>query len=357
MCGASGSLGRQLANHQQSGRKRSTNMRSKDLISVTDAELGRFSMEDQSNYGVCLEDLQLFAQLEDLSGESGPMQMELLSPGSKFDLLELVKPIQLNSQGICEQKQAFQQRNTTEAPQKIEDICKPKRRPPTRRRLGSGKDHICDVCGRRFSEAYNLRIHKMTHTDEKPHVCEECGKAFRQLNKLRIHAVTHTAERPYKCDICDKGFRYANYLAVHRRLHTGEKPYPCLVKDCPLSFHSIHARRIHTKLRHSTQTDPDPDHPLEEHEQQDTSALSFTCPICSRVLTDQCYLSIHVKRHYNQRDFACPQPQCGKRFFSASELKHHQIAHSQLRPFACPICPARFLRKSNHKQHLKVHER
>jgi len=107
MCGASGSLGRQLANHQQSGRKRSTNMRSKDLISITDAELGRFSMEDQSNYGVCLEDLQLFAQLEDLSGESGPMQMELLSPGSKFDLLELVKPIQLNSQGICEQKQVY----------------------------------------------------------------------------------------------------------------------------------------------------------------------------------------------------------------------------------------------------------
>ncbi|KAH8289805.1 hypothetical protein KR054_011204, partial [Drosophila jambulina] len=217
--------------------------------------------------------------------------------------------------------------------------------------------HTCDTCGRRFSEAYNLRIHKMTHTDEKPHVCGDCGKGFRQLNKLRIHAVTHTEERPHKCDICGKGFRYANYLTVHRRLHTGEKPYPCLVENCPMSFHSIHARRIHKKLQHAA----DLERPLEEQPDRDTetstASLSFTCPVCGRVLTDQCYLSIHLKRHYNQRDFACPQPECGKRFFSASELKHHQIAHTQHRPFACPLCPARFLRKSNHKQHLKVHER
>ncbi|XP_016949220.1 zinc finger protein 239 [Drosophila biarmipes] len=326
-------------------------MRSEDLMSIGDAELGSFPVEDPGEYGVCLGDLQLFAQLEGLSGEGGSMEVGLLGTDSGFDLLELVNPIQLRSQRICEKKQRIA------AEQKPVETCKPKRRPTTRRRPGAGKDHPCDVCGRRFSEAYNLRIHKMTHTDERPHVCEECGKAFRQLNKLRIHAVTHTAERPHKCDICEKGFRYANYLAVHRRLHTGEKPYPCQAEHCQLSFHSIHARRIHTKLRHSAQADPDPDQSLGEHEQRDTSALSFTCPICSRVLTDQCYLSIHLKRHYNQRDFACAQPQCGKRFFSASELKHHQIAHSQLRPFACPMCPARFLRKSNHKQHLKVHER
>ncbi|XP_017056125.1 zinc finger protein 239 [Drosophila ficusphila] len=311
-------------------------MPSKDLLSVS----GSFAEEDQSNYGVCLEDLQLFAQLEDISRERVPMEMELLNKGPEFDLLDLVNG-------------ALHQRNTTN--QKTVD--KPKRAPSAKRSQGSGKDHSCDVCGRRFSEAYNLRIHKMTHTDEKPHVCEDCGKGFRQLNKLRIHAVTHTADRPHKCDICGKGFRYANYLSVHRRLHTGEKPYPCLVKGCQLAFHSIHARRIHTKLRHPAQTDPDPESPLEEQSQQATSVLSFTCPVCGRVLTDQCYLSIHLKRHYNQRDFACPQPQCGKRFFSASELKHHQISHSQLRPFACPLCPARFLRKSNHKQHLKVHKR
>ncbi|KAH8245610.1 hypothetical protein KR032_012499, partial [Drosophila birchii] len=182
---------------------------------------------------------------------------------------------------------------------------------------------------RLFSEAYNLRIHKMIHTDEKPHVCSVCGKGFRQLNKLRIHAVTHTAERPHKCDICGKGFRYANYLAVHRRLHTGEKPYPCLVANCSLSFHSIHARRIHRKLQHAADLELAPP-PPQAH--QDTEISTFTCPVCGRVLTDQCYLSTHLKRHYNQRDFACTHKECGKRFFSASELKHHQIAHTHDRP-------------------------
>lgn len=276
-----------------------------------------FDHNNNSNYSGCLEEFKLFAQLED------DLPAELFSPNPELDLLGMGFSLMEPSPDQGEEK------------------------PPgaaKKRGRGAARDHTCDVCGRRFSEAYNLRIHKMTHTDEKPHRCQECGKGFRQLNKLRIHSVTHTEDRPHQCDICGKGFRYANYLSVHRRLHTGEKPYPCLADSCDLTFHSVHARRIHMKLRHP-----------EERVQEQTSSLSYTCPVCGRVLTDQCYLSTHLKRHYNQRDHACPHPECGKRFFSASELKHHQIAHSQLRPFGCPLCGARFLRKSNCKQHLKVH--
>lgn len=40
------------------------------------------------------------------------------------------------------------------------------------------KQHSCDVCGKSFTEAYVLRIHKLTHLpeEEKKFPCEDCGK-------------------------------------------------------------------------------------------------------------------------------------------------------------------------------------
>ncbi|XP_064555763.1 zinc finger protein 239-like isoform X1 [Drosophila montana] len=309
-------------------------------------------LEPSDSYAFCLtEDVQLFGQLGDLEADSDV----LLFPAAAG--LGLVK------------QQAQKQTNLTIGKPKTQS--KAKRAPPTKRQAAI----ICDLCGRSFSDAYGLRIHKMTHTNERPHVCDVCGKGFRQLNKLRIHSVTHTDKRPYECDICGKGFRFANYLAVHRRLHTGEKPYICTLASCSMSFHSIHARRMHVKLQHasgsSKHTATDIEEEAQDQKEQDeqeemrtgsadtvthTSSLSYTCPICGRILTDQCYLNTHLKRHFNQRDFACRHPDCGKRFFSSSELNHHQIAHTRLRPFRCSLCGSCFLRKSNYKQHLKVHK-
>lgn len=185
-----------------------------------------------------------------------------------------------------------------------------------------------------------------------------------------MHSVIHTDERPHECDICGKGFRFANYLSVHRRLHTGEKPYTCAVDSCNMCFHSIHARRMHVKMQHVSNKLEDEDETEDKQQREtasetsisiststSTASLCYTCPICGRVLTDQCYLNTHLKRHYNQRDFLCPHPQCGKRFFSSSELNHHQIAHTRLRPFRCSFCSSCFLRKSNYKQHLKLHKK
>lgn len=40
------------------------------------------------------------------------------------------------------------------------------------------KQHCCDICGKSFTEAYVLRIHKLTHLpeEEKKFPCSDCGK-------------------------------------------------------------------------------------------------------------------------------------------------------------------------------------
>lgn len=61
--------------------------------------------KDQISYGVCLEDLQLFAQLEEgLAGQGVQMEMEV-SRGGELDLLELVTGVISEQQDIITPEQ------------------------------------------------------------------------------------------------------------------------------------------------------------------------------------------------------------------------------------------------------------
>lgn len=59
--------------------------------------------------------------------------------------------------------------------------------------------------------------------------CDLCDRQFNNNGHLRVHRRTHTGERPYKCKAegCNKAFAQNGDLVVHTRLHTGERPYAC----------------------------------------------------------------------------------------------------------------------------------
>ncbi|KAI8852628.1 hypothetical protein BC829DRAFT_354726, partial [Chytridium lagenaria] len=67
-------------------------------------------------------------------------------------------------------------------------------------------------CGKSFTRAYNLQVHRLSHSGERNHVCGECGMAFARVHDLRRHArCLHSLERPYVCS-CGEAFPRADAL-------------------------------------------------------------------------------------------------------------------------------------------------
>ncbi|KAG8014481.1 Zinc finger protein Gfi-1, partial [Nibea albiflora] len=54
---------------------------------------------------------------------------------------------------------------------------------------------------------------------EKPHVCQICGKAFSQSSNLITHSRKHRDDRPYRCPRCFYGFQHKVDLRQHQEHH------------------------------------------------------------------------------------------------------------------------------------------
>ena len=108
----------------------------------------------------------------------------------------------------------------------------------------------CNVCGSTFANAYNLKRHKLTHTDDKLYACDYlgCDKTFAQKCNLKRHKLTHTGEKPHKCDTCNETFALASSLKKHQLTHTGKKPHKC--ETCGKTFSQSCNLKRHKKSHH-----------------------------------------------------------------------------------------------------------
>lgn len=63
-----------------------------------------------------------------------------------------------------------------------------------------------------LSNRYSTARTRKTHTDNnkassiRPHVCEVCGRSFSQHGYLVVHRRAHSGDRPYECTECGKRF-------------------------------------------------------------------------------------------------------------------------------------------------------
>lgn len=70
------------------------------------------------------------------------------------------------------------------------------------RKKRQSKKHLCNVCGKRFQEAYDLKMHLYVHSDERPLSCDICGKGFVIKATLRMHMLIHTGEKVCLFSLC-----------------------------------------------------------------------------------------------------------------------------------------------------------
>lgn len=49
------------------------------------------------------------------------------------------------------------------------------------------KRYHCEICGKKFSTAWYVRVHRKSHSGERPYICHNCGKGFMLPNVLQVH--------------------------------------------------------------------------------------------------------------------------------------------------------------------------
>lgn len=199
----------------------------------------------------------------------------------------------------------------------------------------------CDLCAKLFNGLSALKIHKVSHSDDRPfncelcdyksktkprlnlhkismhlppeeklqqqpvkkqYICSYCGQTCSSKTSLREHTMIHTNEYSFECDTCKKMFRNRTSFRKHLLIHTGEKPHKCDI--CQQSFRLLDI--------------------LKKHKKTHGAEKKYICTICGMSTAYKESLDLHVKSvHMNIKKYVCGI--CGEKYLKPSILKRHMI--------------------------------
>ena len=162
--------------------------------------------------------------------------------------------------------------------------------------------HPCSMCGKIQVSKRQLRMHMVTHQNERCFLCEVCGQNFKTKRDLNKHTFSHNNIRPFQCQECSKCFSFRNKMTRHMvTVHSAKKPFSC------------------------------------------------DWPECGRAFSRKDKLHDHAKTHLVTQPFRCKH--CGKGFYRKDNLKDHEILHTGDFRFRCNLCNKGFMRPKILERH------
>ncbi|GAB0092430.1 zinc finger protein 2 [Sergentomyia squamirostris] len=146
--------------------------------------------------------------------------------------------------------------------------------------IENNRKYPCEICQKKFVCKTYLKVHQRIHLNDRPFGCEICEKKFLTKTDLKTHLQTHTKEKKHFCEICGKNFARKDTLTIHKRSHSGVRPYKCYY--CDDAFTQLSVRNVHMKHKH-------------------TGERNFACPEknCSKKFVARSTMMTHLKRHNN----------------------------------------------------------
>ncbi|SCZ89331.1 BZ3500_MvSof-1268-A1-R1_Chr9g10370 [Microbotryum saponariae] len=77
----------------------------------------------------------------------------------------------------------------------------------------------------------------------------------------------------------------------------------------------------------------------------------FMCDLCGETFTRRYNLRGHQRAHRNEKPFVCHHPGCDKAFARSHDCKRHELLHLNLRRYSCEPCKREFVRLDALQRH------